>query len=63
MGDTKSIPVAARGRHSFGQRRTSGVSYPTRRDLIQVNQISIMRALAGIAVQLGTDHPTESNSS
>ena len=52
-------PIAARARHSCGQRRTSGATYPTRLDLIQANQIAIMRALARIAVQLGTDHPTD----
>jgi hypothetical protein len=28
-------------------------------DLIQANQIAIMRALARIAVHLGIDHPTD----
>ena len=52
-------PIAACARHSFGQRRTSGASYPTRLDLTQAIQIGIVRALARIAVHLGIDHPTD----
>ena len=59
MSDAKWTPIAARARHSFGQRRTSGASYPTRLDLIQANQTANMSALARIAVQLGIDHPTD----
>ena len=29
MSDIRWTPIAARARHSFGQRRTSGASYPT----------------------------------
>ena len=53
MSHTRWTPIAARARHSFGQRRTSGASYPTRLDLIQANQVTIMRALGAL---LGDPH-------
>ena len=59
MSDAKWIPIVACARHSFGRRRTSRASYPTRLDLTQANQIAIMRALARIAVHLEIDHPTD----
>jgi hypothetical protein len=49
MSDT---PIAARARHSLGQRRNE-------LNLIQANQIAVMCALAPIAGQLGIDHPTD----